>query len=435
MIVPARFSQLVAVAVQQGMPSFTQAQFEGWQLGRLQRQAAGGPFTVLVTGRDGCARHILEATMPLLRDVTQGRVTFEEHPLGGEAVDRAGVTDPKKFPEVRFPVETWNAAMSCDAILFGAVGSSWDSGEEHPEVTPALRPQMALMQLRKGFDLFANVRTSRFFPNLAHLSPLRPELIAGINEISVVRELTGGLYFGQPKGYIQPDGTADRSKPTDEAVDAMRYTRGEIDRVVRVAFELAQAKKTRLDSFDKENALVVGKLWRDVVKDVARDYPNVPVDHWYVDIGLANLVAKARSFGVIVGENLFGDIIGDVLGALTVGSVGMIPSGGYGDGSWPNYFEPVHGSAPKRFPASGRLEDSVVNPLATILSAAMMLRSLNLNREADAIEQGVSTTLSEGLRTYDIYRELPDEVRVGTLAMAQTVRDHAMRVLDGEVSG
>lgn len=430
MISPARFAQLQTLAGKNGLPSFTHDELNAWKAAREARRTVGGPFTVLVTGRDGCAGHILKATMPLLHAVTSGRVNFVEHPVGGEAVDRAGVTNPEQFPEVRFPVETWQAAMTCDAILFGAVGSDWDNPKKHPEVLPMLRPQWALMQLRLGFDLFANVRPSHFFPPLAHLSPLRPELIAGIEGITVVRELSRGLYAGEPKGYVQPDGSVDRKRPTDEAVDAMRYNADEIRRVVRVAFELAKAKGCRVDSFDKENALVVGKLWRDVVQEVAQEFPEVPHVDWYVDIGLANLVTHLAEFGVIVTENMFGDISGDLLGALTVGSIGMIPSAGYGDGAWPNYFEPVHGSAPKRFPASGLLQDSIVNPLATILSGAMMLRSLGLRREADAVETGVLRTLEAGYRTYDICRDRPGETRVNTVAMAEKVRVETLKVLE-----
>lgn len=432
-----RFSQLRRLQVEQGMPSFTHEELEGWQAGRAARRAAGGPFTVMVTGRDGCAGHILGAVMPTLRDITGARVRFAEHPIGGEAIAQSGVTNFRRFRELRFPEASWRAAMTADAILFGAVGSPWDSPDVHPEVPPAMRPQMALMQLRRGFDLFANVRPGRIFPSLAHLSPLRADLLEGVTEITVVRELTGGLYFGQPKGYVQPSDPSDperlvvdRNQPTGEAVDAMRYTRDEVRRVARVAFELARSKRSRVDSFDKENALVVGRLWRDAVTEVAGEFPDVPCTHWYTDIGLAKLVSNPAQFGIIVTENMFGDIAGDVLGAVTVGSIGMLPSAGFGDGSWPNYFEPVHGSAPKRYPASGLLADSVVNPLATLLSAGMMLFSLGLEREARALEEGVLRTLTAGYRTYDIFKGRSGETKVGTLAMVEQVRANTLRVLE-----
>lgn len=425
-ITKARFAQLAALGKRHDMPSFTHTQVNQWQEARETRLRNGGPFTVLVTGTDGCARHIVDAVVPYLEMLARNKVRFVEEPIGWEAMKRAGLSSPLDNVSARFPEKTWLAAMESDAILFCAVGSEWDDPNQHPEIVKDDRPQEALLTLRKAFDLFANIRPAVAFPGLGHLSPLRPELTEGMREITVVRELTRGLYFGEPKGYVQPDKTILRKPKSGEAVDTMAYTTEEIARVVRVAFELARSSQRSVTSLDKANALVSGSLWREVATSVAKEYPDVSFRSLYADDGIAKLVGMPKEFGVVVAENMFGDIAGDVLGVVTGGTMGLVPSAGFGDGSWPNYFEPVHGSAPDIFPASGKLEDSVANPLATVLTAEMLFRSLGLDPLAQSIKDAVGSTLREGWRTPDIYRGQPGEARIGTLAMMRAINTNTL---------
>lgn len=426
-----RFEQLRVLGVKHKMPQFSRAQLESWREGRAARVKAGTGFKVLATGTDGCAEHVLQSVVGYLREMVGDKITFVEEPIGWAAMERAGLTSPLENPDARFPDTTWQAAMESDAILFCAVGAKWDDPVRYglQDIPPRLRPQMALMQLRFGFDLFANVRPAMIPPSLFHLSPLRPEFLEGFSRVTVVRELTAGEYFGSPSGFVQPDGSIAVQPMTEEAVDTVRYTQQQIERVLRFAFELAKREGVSLTSLDKANVWNTSKLWRRVFEQLAREYPSVAARSQYFDDGFANLATNLPKYGVITGSNFFGDGAGDIIGKLTVGSLGMIPSGGYGDGWWPSYYEPVHGSAIDIFPASGRLEESVANPLATVLSAEMLLRDLGLVSLAQAISQAVNQTLEQGWRTPDIFRKRPGETKVGTMGMMSALRGNTLRLL------
>ena len=302
-------------------------------------------------------------------------------PIGGAAIDSCG--DP-------LPPETVAACRSADAILFGAVGGpKWDDAHA------AVRPEDGILAIRKRMGLFANIRPVRAYPALSAASPLRAELLAGVDMV-IVRELTGGLYFARPKRRWT---TATGRR----GVDTLRYTEREIARIVRVAFDLARGRRGRVTSVDKFNVLETGRLWREVATEVAADYPDVELDHMLVDNAAMQLVADPARFDVIVSENTFGDILSDEASVLT-GSMGMLPSaslagppGSRAGRGRVSLYEPIHGSAPD---IAGR---GIANPLAAILSMAMMLRlSLGLAAEADAVEAAVDGALAEGYRTADI---------------------------------
>lgn len=296
---------------------------------------------------------------------------------GGCATDAVG----KPLPD-----ETLERARAADAILMGSVGGpQWD------EVDRPLRPEQGLLQLRSGLDLFANLRPAILYPQLADASSLKPEIVAGL-DIMIVRELTGGIYFGQPRG-IHTLENGER-----EGFNTYRYAEHEIERIGRVAFELAQKRNKKLCSVDKANVLEVTVLWREVMNELAKDYPDVELSHMYVDNAAMQLVRAPKQFDVIVTGNMFGDILSDEAAMLT-GSIGMLPSASL-NGSGAGLYEPCHGSAPD---IAGQ---GIANPLATILSAAMMLRySLNQPEAAERIEQAVGKVLDSGLRTTDIFTE------------------------------
>ena len=302
------------------------------------------------------------------------------------------------------PEATLKLAQAADAVLFGAVGD-W----KYDKLERALRPEQAILGLRKHLGLFANFRPAICYEQLTHASSLKPELVAGL-DILIIRELTGDIYFGQPRGRREsPDGPF---KGAPEAFDTMRYTRPEVERIAHVAFQAARKRGKRLTSVDKANVLETFQFWKDIVTEVHKDYPDVELDHMYVDNAAMQLVRAPKKFDVVVTGNMFGDILSDEAAMLT-GSIGMLPSASL-DKNGKGLYEPSHGSAPD---IAGK---NVANPLATILSAAMMLRyTLNQTAAADRIESAVQTVLASGLRTADIWSE--GTTKVGTVEMGDAV--------------
>jgi len=325
-----------------------------------------------------------------IADKCNHQFEFEEHRIGGCAIDATGAA---------LSDATLDACRAADAVLLGAVGGpQWD------DPRAAVRPEQGLLGLRKGLGLFANLRPVKPHPALAHASPLKPEKIAGV-DVLVVRELTGGLYFGKPQGRFDENGRT-------RAVDTMEYTDVEIRRVVDLACRLAGARRGRVTSVDKANVLASSRLWRELATETARAYPQIKLDHLLVDTCSMRLVAAPASFDVIVTENMFGDILTDEA-AVLVGSMGLLPSASLGVGTL-GVYEPIHGSAPD---IAGK---GIANPVGTILSAAMLLRhSLDLPREAEAVERAVERGLSEGCRTADIVRE--GERALSTREMADEI--------------
>lgn len=311
--------------------------------------------------------------------------------LGGAALDAEGVPCPQS---------TLDKARSADAILLGAVGGpKWDNVERH------LRPEKGLLTIRSELDLFGNLRPAIMYPQLAHASSLKPEFVSGL-DILIVRELVGGIYFGEPRGIrTLEDGQR-------EGYNTYKYSESEIQRIGKMAFEAAMVRNKRLCSVDKANVLEATVLWREVISELAADYPEVELSHMYVDNAAMQLVRQPKQFDVLVTGNMFGDILSDTAAMLT-GSIGMLPSASL-DKSGRGMYEPCHGSAPD---IAGQ---GVANPLATILSVAMMLRySLNAPEAAVAIEQSVSRVLDQGLRTADIFTE--GCIQIGTLEMGDAV--------------
>ena len=350
---------------------------------------------------DGIGTEIIAEAVKVLKALDL-KFELEEAPVGGAAYDAHG------HP---LPEGTLKLASQADAILFGAVGD-W----KYDTLDRPLRPEQAILGLRKALGLFANFRPAICYEQLTHASSLKPELVAGL-DILIIRELTGDIYFGQPRGRrVSPDG---HFPGAEEAFDTMRYTRPEIERIARVAFEAARKRNKRVTSVDKANVLETFQLWKDVVTEVHKDYPDVALDHMYVDNAAMQLVKAPKKFDVIVTGNMFGDILSDEAAMLT-GSIGMLPSASLNDKKQ-GLYEPSHGSAPD---IAGK---GVANPLATILSAAMMLRfSLNQPEAADRIEAAVKKVLAQGLRTPDIYsdgkaHDGPAVTKVGTREMGEAV--------------
>ncbi len=323
------------------------------------------------------------------------RVETERAVVGGAAYEAHG----HPLPEA-----TLALAQAADAVLFGAVGD-W----KYDRLERGLRPEQAILGLRKALGLFANFRPAICYPELTAASSLKPELVAGL-DVLIIRELTGDIYFGQPRGRrTAPDGAF---AGAEEAFDTMRYTRPEIERIAHVAFRAARRRSKRLTSVDKANVLETFQFWKDVVTEVHDDYPDVALDHMYVDNAAMQLVRAPKNFDVVVTGNMFGDILSDEAAMLT-GSIGMLPSASL-DANGKGLYEPSHGSAPD---IAGK---DVANPLATILSVAMMLRfSLNQPEAAARIERAVQAVLSAGLRTADIWSE--GTAKVGTRAMGDAV--------------
>lgn len=353
--------------------------------------------TIVVLGGDGIGPEVTDEAKKILNAVARkfGHTFRYDHQLmGGCAIDARGSS---------LPEETVAAALQADAVLLGAVGGpKWDNPNA------ADRPERGLLAIRKALNLFANLRPVKLNPQLIQSSAIKPEILAG-TDMLVIRELTGGAYFG-PRQEAGPDGF--------EAYDTMIYTRPEIERVVRLAAEAARGRRKKLASVDKANVLASSRLWRRVTVEVMKDYPDVQLEHVLVDAMAMHLIRKPAAFDVIVAENLFGDILTDEASMLA-GSMGMLPSASLGDnhnrhGHPLGLYEPIHGSAPD---IAGQ---GIANPLATILSAAMLLRhSLGLEREAQTVEAAVDAVLDTGVRTGDI-AETGTEV-VGTVVMGDLV--------------
>ncbi len=349
---------------------------------------------VLVLPGDGIGPEIVGEAVKLLKALqAQGAIAVElEHGLvGGAAYDVFG--DP-------LPAQTLEAARAADAVLLGAVG-----GPKWEPLHISKRPEKGLLGLRAGLGLFANLRPAILYPQLAGASSLKPEVVAGL-DIMIVRELTGDIYFGQPRG-VETLASGER-----RGINTMVYTESEIERICRVAFDLARQRDRRVCSVDKANVLECTELWREVATRVGADYPDVALSHMYVDNAAMQLVRAPKQFDVMVTGNLFGDILSDCASMLT-GSIGMLPSASL-NAAGQGMYEPIHGSAPD---IAGQ---GVANPLATLLSVAMMLRySLGAPEAAQRIEAAVATVLDQGLRTPDILSA--GMRRVGTVAMGDAV--------------
>ncbi|MFV0675407.1 3-isopropylmalate dehydrogenase [Variovorax sp. tm] len=349
---------------------------------------------IAVLPGDGIGTEIVAEAVKVL-DVLDLKFETESALVGGAAYEAHG------HP---LPESTLKLAKEADAVLFGAVGD-W----KYDKLDRPLRPEQAILGLRKNLGLFANFRPAICYEELVSASSLKPELIAGL-DILIIRELTGDIYFGQPRGRrVATDG---HFPGAEEAFDTMRYSRPEIERIARVAFEAARKRSKRVTSVDKNNVLETSQLWKDVMLDIAKEYPDVELDHMLVDNAAMQLVKAPKKFDVVVTGNMFGDILSDEAAMLT-GSIGMLPSASL-NSSNQGLYEPSHGSAPD---IAGK---GVANPLATILSAAMMLRfSLNQPEAADRIESAVKDVLASGLRTGDIWSE--GTKRVGTREMGDAV--------------
>ncbi|MFK4764515.1 3-isopropylmalate dehydrogenase [Desulfobaculum sp. SPO524] len=337
------------------------------------------PYNIRLLPGDGIGPEIIAQARRVLDAVGErfGRTFFaEESLIGGAAIDATG--DP-------LPQATIDACVGADAVLLGAVGGpKWDDD-------PTIRPERGLLGIRKAMGLFANVRPAKLFPQLRGACYLREDIVERGIDVMVVRELTGGIYFGEPRGESVEHGER-------VGYNTMVYRESEIRRIAEVAFTAARTRSGRVCSVDKANVLDVSRVWRDVVTETAKHYPDVELSHMYVDNAAMQLVRDPSQFDVIVTGNLFGDILSDEASVIT-GSIGMLPSASLG-AEGPGLYEPIHGSAPD---IAGQ---DMANPLATILSVAMMLRlTLGLTEEADAIEQAVSEVLTAGYRTGDIMEE------------------------------
>jgi len=349
---------------------------------------------IAVLPGDGIGPEIVAEAVKVLKALGP-TFQLEEAPVGGAAYDLSG------HP---LPPATLELAKSADAILFGAVGD-W----KYDTLARELRPEQAILGLRKHLALFANFRPAICYPELTAASSLKPEIVGGL-DILIVRELNGDIYFGQPRGIRSSEHSL--FKGAREGFDTMHYSEPEVIRIGKVAFEAARKRSKKVCSVDKANVLETSQLWRDVMTKLAADYPDVELSHMYVDNAAMQLVKAPKAFDVVVTGNLFGDILSDEAAMLT-GSIGMLPSASL-DKNNKGLYEPSHGSAPD---IAGK---GIANPLATILSAAMMLRySLGMTAEADRIEKAVQKVLQQGLRTADIYTE--DTQRVSTVQMGDAV--------------
>ena len=331
---------------------------------------------IAVLPGDGIGPEITEQAVRVLKALASDglHIEMEQAAVGGAGFDASG--DP-------LPEATVRLAEQADGILFGAVG-----GPKYDTLPRAQRPEQGLLRLRKHFDLFANLRPAIVYEELAHASSLKNELVAGL-DLLILRELTGDIYFGQPRG-VRTNEAGER-----EGFDTMRYTESEIRRIAHAAFQAARKRSRRVCSIDKANVLETTQFWRDVVTDVHKEYTDIELSHMYVDNAAMQLVRNPKQFDVIVTGNMFGDILSDEASMLT-GSIGMLPSASLNANNFGMY-EPIHGSAPD---IAGK---GVANPLATILSAAMLLRySLNQEQAAQRVEAAVRKVLAQGLRTADI---------------------------------
>ncbi|RMH09083.1 MAG: 3-isopropylmalate dehydrogenase [Aquificota bacterium] len=349
-------------------------------------------FKVAVLEGDGIGPEVVASALEVLKKVSELSgvdFVFEKALIGGSAIDQKGTP---------LPEETLRLCLDADAVLLGAVGGpKWDN------LPTDKRPEKGLLGIRKALDLYANLRPAKVYEPLIASSPLREEVVKGTDFV-VVRELTGDVYYGEPRGIFVEGGKR-------VGINTMKYTEEEIRRVVRKAFEIAKDRRKKLTSVDKSNVLEVSALWRSVVEEEAKNFPHVEVEHLYVDNCAMQIVKRPSSFDVIVTGNIFGDILSDEAAVIT-GSLGMLPSASLGDKK--ALYEPVHGSAPD---IAGK---GVANPIATILSAGMMLRySFNLKKEALLIERAVEEVLKEGYRTPDIYSE--GCIKVDTQGMTQAI--------------
>jgi 3-isopropylmalate dehydrogenase len=345
---------------------------------------------IAVLAGDGIGPEITVQAVRVIEALGLG-ISMAEGAVGGAGYDAAG--DP-------LPAATLALCEASDAILFGAVG-----GPKYDALPRAMRPEQGLLRLRKHFDLYANLRPAIVYPELAHASSLKAEVVAGL-DLLILRELTGDIYFGQPRG-VRINEAGER-----EGFDTMRYTESEIRRIAKTAFEAARKRSRRVCSVDKANVLETTQLWRDVVIEVHEDYADIELSHMYVDNAAMQLVRNPKQFDVIVTGNMFGDILSDEASMLT-GSIGMLPSASLNAESFGMY-EPIHGSAPD---ITGK---GIANPLATILSAAMLLRySLGEEAAAGRIEAAVRKVLAQGYRSADITE--PGCRQVGTVAMGDAV--------------
>ncbi len=331
---------------------------------------------IVVLSGDGIGPEVTWAGVQILQSVAKKfghEFSFAEHLIGGAAMDATG--DP-------FPDDSLNACLASDAVLLGAVGGpKWDNP------LAAVRPEQGLLKLRKELGLFANLRPVKPHPVLIDASPLKPERLAGV-DVMVVRELTGGLYFGKPRGR-------ERVGAHERVVDTMEYHDFEITRVLELAFRLASQRRKKVTSVDKANVLETSRLWRQIATTIGKEHPEIKLEHMLVDTASMRLITSASSFDVLVTENMFGDILTDEASVLA-GSMGMLPSASLGSGG-PGVYEPIHGSAPD---IAGK---GVANPVGTILSVALLLRhSLGLDEEGSCIEEAVDCTLQKGYRTGDI---------------------------------
>jgi len=345
---------------------------------------------IVVLPGDGIGQEIIDSAIRVLTKVSEKykhEFQFEHHDIGGTSYEKYGepLTD-----------ETIEACLQSDAILMGAIGGEkWDSLPTH------LRPEQGLLKIRKALNLFANIRPIKGFAPLLHASPLKESVIKG-SDIYIVRELTGGLYFGTPR---------ERRDNGNLVVDTLLYHRSEIERIVEKGFESAQIRRKHLVSVDKANVLESSRLWREIVNEKSKDYPDVKVEHMLVDSAAMKLITEPTYFDVIVTENLFGDILSDE-GSVLTGSIGMLPSASLSPTI--GLYEPVHGSAPD---IAGK---GIANPLGMILSAAMMLRySFHLNEEATAVENAVEKSLEQGYHTADL--SIDGGKQVGTKEMTDIV--------------
>ena len=356
-------------------------------------------FDIAVLPGDGIGPEVITQAVKVLQVVGEKfghKFHFHAGLVGGSAIDKQGMA---------LSEETLKMCKQCDAVLFGAVGGpKWDN------LQAKVHPEDGLLALRKELGLFANLRPVKVFSMLVNSTSLKPEVIEDV-DLVIVRELTGGLYFGQPKKRWQtPEGR--------QAVDTLFYSEGEIERILRVGFELARSRSKKLISVDKANILESSRLWRQIAIELSAEYPDVELQHMLVDACAMRLIQRPADLDVMVMENMFGDILTDEASMLA-GSMGMLPSAslaGIPKGKAFGMYEPIHGSAPRR---AGK---NMANPIATILSGAMMLRySLGLESEAQAVENAVLVVLEEGYRTYDIMEE--GKLRTGTSEMGDLITE------------
>jgi 3-isopropylmalate dehydrogenase len=357
---------------------------------------------IAVLAGDGIGPEVTRQATNILRAVAElggHEFTFVEGLIGGIAITETGSP---------LPTATLDSALECDAVLLGAVGDN-----KFNALPPDKRPEAGLLQIRQALGGFANLRPSIAYAALSESSPLRPEVTKDV-DILFVRELLGGLYFGAPRWW---------NRDSNEAINTMRYTRDEVVRVARIAFELAGNRRQKVTSVDKANVLEVSQLWRATVTEVAKDYPSVTLEHQLVDSMAMHIMNIPRNFDVVLTENLFGDILSDEAGVIT-GSLGMLPSATIGGAV--NLYEPVHGSAPD-IAGTGK-----ANPLGAILTAAMILRhSANLEQDAKAVEAAVNKVLDAGYRTADIARgQQPGQMPVSTQEMGKLVHQALAESID-----